>query len=250
MIPWLYREINRRNTMYELLNDSSIRAQFWGSFFAAIFALITFTTTRLFVGIRKRNRDHYNFLVKMAAKLNQHVLLTYQAIYIIEGLRETALAGHVSFNNLDALPIKPVGDFYDLQDIDLINSLFSYDAGLESLNADVSNLNAVYSEIRSALFSKQISHQEFQTILPTLPYDLESLIGAWEEQLELNVDLLTQTRLMIERDKKKWLGINWLFPRRMKPLTVNAVKAERLKLQQEIEEIRRLSAERIAKRTK
>jgi len=236
--------------MFELLNDSAIRAQFWGSFFASIFALITFAITRLFIGIRKRNRNHNNFLVKMEAKLNQHILLTYQSIYIIEGLRETALAGNVSFNNLDALPVKPVGDFYDLQDVDLINSVFSYDAGLESLNADISNLNSVYSEIRSALLSKQISHQEFQTILPTLPDDLERLAGAWEEQLELNIDLLTQTRLMIKRDKKKSLGLNWLFPRRMKPLTVNAVKAEKLKLQQEIEEIRRLSAERIAKRTR
>ncbi|PKL30956.1 hypothetical protein CVV43_04785 [Candidatus Saccharibacteria bacterium HGW-Saccharibacteria-1] len=236
--------------MYGLLSDSAIRVQFWGSFFAAIFALITFAMTRIFVGIRERNRNHYNFLVKMEAKLNQHVLLTYQAIYIIEGLRETALAGNVSFNNLDALPVKPVGDFYDLQDIDLINSLFSYDAGLESLNADVCNINALYSEIRSALLSNQINHKDFQTRLSILPDNLASLIGAWEEQLELNIDLLTQTRLMIKRDKKKLLGINWLFPRRMKPLTVNAVKAEKLKLQQEIEEIRRLSAERIAKRTK
>jgi hypothetical protein len=181
MVPWLYREINRRNAMCKLLNDSAISVQFWGSFFAAIFALITFAITRIFVGIRERNRNHYNFLVKMEAKLNQHVLLTYQAIYIIEGLRETALAGHVSFNNLDALPVKPVGDFYDLQDIDLINSVFSYDAGLESLNADISNLNSVYSEIRSAFISKQISHQEFKAILPTLPDDLERLAGAWEE---------------------------------------------------------------------
>jgi hypothetical protein len=36
----------------------------------------------------------------------------------------------------------------------------------------------------------------------------------------------------------------------MKSLTVNAIKTEKLKLQQEIEEIRRLSAERIAKRTR
>jgi hypothetical protein len=230
-----------------ILNDPNIRAQFWGSFFAALFALLTFAITQSASAVRRRNRDHYNFLVKMESKLNHHLSHIFPIIYVIQGVQETTKNGNVSFNNIDALTLEPVGEFHDLLDIDLINSLFSYDTGLETLNTDLSNLSATYSEFRSALITKQITIAEFKTILPNLPDDLGHLVRSWEEHLENTIDLLVQTRLMMKRDEKKLRGLNWLFVRHLKPLTQRDINAEKLKLMQEMEEIRRQSQRRIEK---
>ena len=230
-----------------ILDDPNIRIQFWGSFFAAFFALLAFAITQSISGTRRRNRDHYNFLVKLESKLNHHLSHIFPIIYVIEGVQETTKNGNVSFNNLDALTIKPVGNLHDLLDLDLINALFSYDRGLETLNSDLSNLSATYSEFRSALITKQISMAEFKTILPNLPDDLGHLVKSWEEHLGNIIDLLVQTRLMMKRDERKFLGINWLLTRRLKPLTRRDINSEKQKLMQEMEEVRRQSQKRIEK---
>jgi hypothetical protein len=224
-----------------------ILAQFWGAFFAAGFAIITFAVTRTFSNVYQRNKLHYNFLVKLEAKLNRHLAHVFSIVYIIEGVRQTTANGNISFNNLDAVMLEPVGDFHNLVDIDLINDVFSYDTGLEMLTSDLTNLSATYSEFRSALITKQITMSEFQTILPNLPNDLKHLVRSWEEHLETTTDLLVQTRIMIRRDKKRFLGLNWLFPRKLKALTQRSIKTEKLKLQQEVEEIRKQSQKRIEK---
>lgn len=230
-----------------ILGDPNVREQFWGSFFAALFALLTFAITQAISATRRRNRDHYNFLVKLENKLNHHLAHIFPIIYIIEGVQETTKKGNVSFNNLDALTIEPVGDLYDLLDIDLINALFSYDRGLEALNSDLANLNDTYSEFRSALITKQISMTEFKVILPNLPDDLGHLARSWEEHLENIIDLLVQTRLMMNRDERKLRGINWLLTRRLKPLAQRDINSEKKKLMQEMEEVRRQSQRRIEK---
>lgn len=227
--------------------DKDIIAQFFGAFFAAIFAILTFTLTNALSGVYQRNKNHFNFLVKLESKLNRHISHVFPTIYIIDGIYETTKNGGVSFNNLDAIKLEPIGDFSDLKDIDLLNEVFSYDNGLEMLTSDLSNLSATYSEFRSALITKQISMTEFNIILPHLPDDLNHLKVSWEEHLESIVDLLVQTRIMIRRDKKKLWGLNWLFTRKLKALTQKEVKAEKIKLMQEMEDIKEQSQKKIAK---
>lgn len=225
-------------SIFESLSTNEGQAAFWGAFFAAAFSLLVFLLTRYVSGVIDRRRKHYDFLVRLETKLNQHINRSYMGIYIIEGVINTTKIGRISYNDIDTLQLPLVGDFHDLLDEDLLNQIFSYELHTESLNADTAAQGRVYSEMRNALFNNQTDFGQFFSRYPRLLDDLNILLISWQSHQKRTIELLAVVRLAIRRDKTQGIAIrHWLMSRKMNSFDKDDIKQEKKKLKGEIDKI-------------
>lgn len=235
--------------LFESLRTTDTQAQFWGACFAALFSIAVLVLTRAVSSVTARKRKHYDCLVRFEGMLNQHLSRSYMNVYILEGVVKTTKSGHISWNNMASLTLNHMGDaYYDLVDAILINSVFNYNQDVDRLNADLENMNDIYSELRSAIINGTFKASSMQAHYPNLLNDLNALIKGWENHIEVTVELAAQIRLALPRDKSRFTSIkHWFLERQMKPLGHDAVLVEKEKLMQEVEAVRQASRKNIEK---
>jgi hypothetical protein len=233
-------------SIFDSLSTDEGQAAFWGAFFAAFFSLVIYALTRFLTGLGNRKKKHYDRLVMLEGKLNQHLNRSYQNIYVIRGVLEITKANRISYNNIDTLQLEPLGDHHDLLDIDIVNEVFAYDRNLDALNADLGGISGMYSEMRSMLIRGEMNLEDFIAKYPGLPIDLEVIFKSWKRHVEDIIDLAVLVRISIKRDKGWYINFrHWLMSRKMQSPTIKEVKKERVKLMKEMEEVRKASVKKI-----
>lgn len=180
--------------------NSAIGA-FMGAFFAFLFIRISDGLTRIY----ERQIKHYNALVKLEHICNEYLNIVSDNIFVIDDFAEIAQKAmansepFIYFNVLhEFLVDKEIT--LNLTNLELINEVFSFEAGVDKINNSISATNRFYGDIKNTFLQKNID-------FGTYKLNVEILIGKLKELkvFLLNLDkenkqIVAMTRILM-RDK-------------------------------------------------
>lgn len=169
---------------------------FWTAFFALIFLGISAIASKIF----KRETQHYNSLVNLGTQLNEMIGVIKDNVYLMQGYKRSIVMGNIHWGNLRTIYVDK-SHFENLQDIDLINRVFTFFYQVRKINDDMENLQNGYNELKSAFIQKQISVDHYVQNSKYIAEHLDDLEVFCEQLVDKLVSLLAQVRIQISNDK-------------------------------------------------
>ncbi|MEI6326811.1 MAG: hypothetical protein WCO78_01680 [Candidatus Roizmanbacteria bacterium] len=214
---------------------------FFGAFFAFMFGLVTYYWTKW---VERQNKD-YNAMVKLEGVLNEHLNVSSKNIFLMHGSMTTLSAGAMTYNILRNYRL--VEDIeLSFLDLDLINKYFDYRDSINALNNDFETANKATDILREVVMSDKGNEVTIKANAQNLIGNMESLIKVVLEKDNETKSLLCLIRIKIQKDKPGLLGVCRLCWKPHKP-TKDKITSEMTKLNEEINETKRISAQSIAK---
>lgn len=230
--------------------QSEVSAQFSGAFMGALFAFLFVRLGDALTKVYERKLKHYNALVRLEQQLNTYLNRISDNLFVINDFitqsDEIIKKGKpvIYFNVLHEFAVdKEIG--LELHNLDLINQLFSFEAGVEKMNHSIASTNRFHSDIKTAFIEKNIDFDTYKNNIGLMCGKVDELkrflIGLEQECKELGA----VTRLLM-CDKPFFTRLSHLFlKKRISERTRKEVPDEIERLESEISSTQKESKERI-----
>jgi hypothetical protein len=154
-------------------------------------------------------------------------------------------SGNVYFNNLHPIPVDK-SHYEKLNDLSLLNELFSYYYQVRKMNDDMQTMTTGYSEIKNAMIQKHISMEDYKINTAILADTLKTHQMFMVELQQDTVKLLARIRVQIKGDTPFGTRLIRLFTRsKGDRIDGSEVEKEVEKLNAEIEETKSKSQKQI-----
>lgn len=214
---------------------------FAGAFFAFLFLRIAEFLTKLY----QREVKHYNSLVLLETQLNEIGGIIHDNLYVLPNFIRVIKSGNIYFNNLHILPIDK-SHYDNLYNLDLMNTLFSYQYQTRKLNDDMTTATLGYTDIKNALIQKNIEKQDYIINAESMATNLKQIEIFLTELQNETVELLAKVRVQMVYDKPLGTKLQSLLIRSSsKKIKKEEIKKEKEKLLKEIEETKTQSQKQI-----
>lgn len=216
---------------------------FAGAFFAFVFLRITEFLSKIY----ERQVRHYNSLVVLETQLNELIGIISDDLYLIPTFKNSIESGNIYFSKLSQLPIDKT-HYDNLQDITLINDLFSYNSQLRKLNDDIDSLSGGYADIKNAYIQRNIDPNDYLLNAKITAKMLTTLQVFLDDTNKKTIELMAKVRLMSKRDVP--LGtqmMRWFIKTSGDEVSNTDIKAETKKLIKEVKQTQSRSKKEIDK---
>lgn len=213
------------------------------AFFGAFLAFIFVKFGEWIRDVKKRNKNHFNALMKIERLLNR----------ICDRLEVNI---QVFGEHLDALKSKKLliwssheipFDYKlsdDLKNIDFINEYFSFSLDIERMKNDFVTIKNMHEENKGLFINEKISQDTYKDNVSFCIGEMEKIIKFMKAYQEKLIQLLAKTRILQKEKEKNWTFLFGAFPKTHYEKNFNEKVREELEiLKKEIDEVRKKSKE-------
>ncbi|MBU4397066.1 hypothetical protein KKC08_02795 [Patescibacteria group bacterium] len=203
---------------------------FAGAFFAFLFLRLAEFLTKLY----QREVKHYNSLVHLETQLNEIIGIIHDNLYILPNFIRVIKSGNIYFNNLQTIPIDK-SHYDNLYNLELMNTLFSYQYQTRKLNDDIATATLGYTDIKNALIQKNLEKPDYIINAELMAKNLKHIEVFLAELQNETIDLLAKIRIQIAYDKPLGTKLQSFFIRSSsKKIKKKEIEKEKSKLLNEI----------------
>lgn len=234
VIPCLEREIVKNALV-----------AFFAAFFGAFFTFSLVEYGKYVERIRKHRGKHINSLVKIERILNRTIETIDKNIQFYKNYYKALKAGNIITWTRDRIPHDD-SLLDDLLNIDFVNDYFIFLVDIKRINQDFETLENMYEEAKEYHYvHKVIDRKTYDYNISEFLRKIEHRRNFLEKLYEDTIQLLAKSRVLLkERERKTFLfGIQ--VSKEYKENFNELVKKESIKLNEEIEEQKRISQEEI-----
>ena len=224
-------------------------AAFLGAFLAFLFVRVG----DFFKAYSDRVTKNHSTLIKLEHSLNSLLGTLDDNIYVIETF-ESLYEKNISKSNQTHIfvwanrlhPVTLIDELMlDLLNIDLINELFSLNTHLRKLNDSAETLNGAYAEAKDALISGKIDPENYLNNMQRIHSDLLDIKNFISSYITESAEALSAIRVLAKKRPLMGYVLRRIAGHKYGGSFENKRQKELSKLQEEMEQIRKESSNKI-----
>jgi len=220
---------------------------FFAAFFGAFFAFSLEQFGKYTDKTRKRKAKHINSLVKIERILNRAIDTIDKNIQFYQNYYRELGIGKTIIWTSDRIPYDE-SLLYDLINIDFVNDYFTFLIDIKRVNQDFETLENMYEEVKKYYFVYQrIDRRTFEHNLSVCLENIEHISNFLKYLYENTVQLCAKSRVLFREGERKTFLFGIHVSKKYEENFDELVKKEVIKLNEEIEECKKQSQEKIDK---
>ena len=234
---------------------SGIILTFVSAFAGAFFAFLFLQVASFINNIYKINKTHFEALNKIELMGNEHVDAIGRSIYninlLIQQFKKAQKIGSVliSPNRPKTIAVDK-SLILDLINVDIMNSLFSYQMKVERCNSDITSINSLLEFFVTSLQQKTIDNAVYMANLEICIQKFSDIKIALNYLKDVSISLTAAARIRKRSDKPTIYKVKYLLVRRSNEANFDELLNKEIELcKKEIEEVTERSKGEIDKMT-